>query len=1425
MTARTFRRWLLGAFVVSASLVGFGFVVQPISLWSDGSVQLQLRLGVTPGYGDGSHPNSTAIEAARVWNPFMRRVQLAWTSQPTGEANLDNARNEVAFSSSIFGYSFGRDVLAVALISSDESRRTEADVLVNREVSWNSYRGALRRDTVDLRRVLVHEFGHVLGLGHPDQAGEAIESIMNAYVGDTELPTTDDMDGVGTLYGRGASNPALPLSVHPALPSDQTAAEGQWAQFLVEVTAGSRPWFFQWKKDGIDIPGAIQRIYELTDLKLSDAGRYSVVVRNEAGSITSREATLAVSPAERPTFGGTDTLVEIYLGGERSFYVSAGGTSPISYQWRKDGVDIPGATSQWYGFPSATAQDAGVYTAVAKNAAGSATSAAFTVMVLPIPAPPQERVFVSYGFWNGRADSIGCSLSPGLGPYSYQWYRNGVLIPGADRAELDVFPASGPAEYHVTVGNRGGTTASLAMSYVPARETTMPVADWLAIEQHENIAYLLFAQPARIERLDIATGTWLTPIALAREPRTLAVDASGLYVAFGSSVSRFSLGGQNEAVLFSTDTVVENLLLDAAFIFALAPRESPFGVESRFLSFRRSDGNVVDAGAHWLAKPSAGTVSLAWGERAVFGWNLNSSATTPVRLDFGEDGRFAGYVNTANEENLPRSTRTFVTTDGAHVVSDNGAVFRANDLHHVASLGRRFDDLTMLADGSCITVGFGELRAYDASFKLTGRMVVPEDCARVVVANGFAVAIARTAMAGERVAVTRVKLSDFRPPPVAPVLDPVLAASDPSAALLDSRGVVHLLDPALRNVFRWSPSSGYLDSWGLTGVANHLAYSPALNRFFVAYADGRLTQLTTDGRETPVMTSSAVINELVGAGERVLVRDDYSIKIFDLAGHAVGDRRYAYSGWHHVFDPLSQRLFYLSDTPGEPSPSSRALQADGTLGPTAIGLRSSDSLIRPPLRVSPDGRSVGVAGGRLFAADTLIQRHSLPYPVGDLAWLGARLFTARDSLDGLVVERWTAAAQARDAVRVFEGKLVRLFTLPDGRLLLISLAGNRPRFTILDAELHSTAPVLPVFTTQPAGTAAAPGKSLTLSAAADQGQLRWSRDGVSLLGQAAAAWAIESLQPAHTGLYAASVSSGAGSATSHPAIVGLVSADKVTGAGWEIGPDILHPNGNAYDQVLMQHAAVAVTADATQVTRTSFVDDNGDIVQVEFSGAGTLSLVLAHPSGPATAVNYNQPEVSYMKGHVGLVIANADETTNVSVFTVGRATAFDPTGAFNFLRPIGPSNEPFNNGSPLFQGRDQISYDGIADLSYVAILSRNGRFGGVRAANARFSSVIGSTGIYAPGVRFEGPVWLGNVQAHVAARPVVVLGEADDVRIAGGDLFQPNGMPVQVSGFTRMAFAAGVTSHGTALPARRNRARLEQDGVDVTAQIVADTAP
>lgn len=329
------------------------------------------------------------------------------------------------------------------------------------------------------------------------------------------------------------------------------------------------------------------------------------------------------------------------------------------------------------------------------------------------------------------------------------------------------------------------------------------------------------------------------------------------------------------------------------------------------------------------------------------------------------------------------------------------------------------------------------------------------------------------------------------------------------------------------------------------------------------------------------------------------------------------------------------------------------------------------------------------------------------------------------------------------------------------------------------------------------GQAARAGESATFTVAAIGANLtyQWRKDGAPLAGATNASFTVSNIQPQNAGIYTVVVTSGATSASAS-AVLGFTATAKVSGAGTEVAADIPHPLGNTYDQILLQGPSAAVTADPGQVTRISYIDLNDDIVQVEFAGPGTLTLQLDNDSGPAPPVKYNQASVSYMKGHARILIAGADETTNVSVFSVGRANAVNQA---------------------LF--RNDVSYDGIADIASVAIVGGNGKFGGLRSANASYFATTGFTGVYASGIQFGGPVFVGDIDAFDAATPVFLVGSASDVRITGGDLLQTNMRPVQVAGLPQLSFVNGSTSHGKIFPFLANKGVLQQNGVDVTAQL------
>ena len=155
--------------------------------------------------------DTAAAPALGAWNNVMARLRYTdtVTSPPVSSGDGVNA---VVFSNTVFGQKFGSGTLAVTYWRSSGSNIVEADILFNRNQQFDSYRGPLRFGTNgwcigDIRRVLIHELGHALGLDHPDQHGQHVDAIMNSVTSDRETLSTDDISGAQSMYAAPGPTP------------------------------------------------------------------------------------------------------------------------------------------------------------------------------------------------------------------------------------------------------------------------------------------------------------------------------------------------------------------------------------------------------------------------------------------------------------------------------------------------------------------------------------------------------------------------------------------------------------------------------------------------------------------------------------------------------------------------------------------------------------------------------------------------------------------------------------------------------------------------------------------------------------------------------------------------------------------------------------------------------------------------------------------------------------------------------------------------------------------------------------------------------------------------------------------------------------------------------------------------------------------
>ena len=281
----------------------------------------------------------------------------------------------------------------------------------------------------------------------------------------TTAPDNGALFSVVVSNGGGSvtsNNATLAVKTPPSIttqPASNAVVVGKTAKFSVTAT-GTTPLSYQWRKNGLNITGAISASYITPATTTADNGAlFSVVVANSVGNVTSNNATLTVQTPPSITAQPVNTAVTV--GQLATFNITATGTAPLSYQWRKNRVNITGATSSSYTTPATTIADNGsLFSVVVSNSAGSVTSNSATLTVRTPPSitmqPANKTVIV------GKTAKFSVTAA-GTAPLSYQWRKNGANITGATSASYITPPttlADNGSLFSVVVSNSAGSVTS-----------------------------------------------------------------------------------------------------------------------------------------------------------------------------------------------------------------------------------------------------------------------------------------------------------------------------------------------------------------------------------------------------------------------------------------------------------------------------------------------------------------------------------------------------------------------------------------------------------------------------------------------------------------------------------------------------------------------------------------------------------------------------------------------------------------------------------------------------------------------------------------------------------------------------------------------------------------------------------------------------
>ena len=288
----------------------------------------------------------------------------------------------------------------------------------------------------------------------------------------------------GSSGGGGAiDTPPLTAPTISAQAENQSVVKGETATFKVVATGSALT--YQWKKNGTDISGATSSSYTTPPTTIADNNTaFSVKVSNSAGSVNSAATLTVLDTAVAATITTQPADQSALTGQTATFLVKAAGTS-LSYQWKRNGTDIPGATSSSYTTPATTLADNGTkYLVSVSNTEGQVTSndatltVSDTAMAPAITTQPAAQSVTAGQTATFSVIATGTSLK-------YQWKKGGTDISGATSSTYTT-PATSMADsgaaYSVSVSNSVGSVTSNNATLTVTAAVVVPVVVAPAID-------------------------------------------------------------------------------------------------------------------------------------------------------------------------------------------------------------------------------------------------------------------------------------------------------------------------------------------------------------------------------------------------------------------------------------------------------------------------------------------------------------------------------------------------------------------------------------------------------------------------------------------------------------------------------------------------------------------------------------------------------------------------------------------------------------------------------------------------------------------------------------------------------------------------------------------------------------------------------